>query len=241
MRMETQHADNEISYHKNAFETMGLEYRTNPWDEKKILRVLKFLGVFEINAHRVLDYGCGTAAFTPYLKKSFDSVIGLDITYSNIKIAKNIDKNCEYICGDGINLPFRDESMDAVFCGAILHHFPDVTEPIKEINRVLKQNGILFAVEGNEWNPLAFVQYRTRFGKGWKTKGHRPLNYLYVKRRFSQCGFTVRKINGISFAPSNAKGIWKLIKKMEPFLESIPLVNLLGGSLLVTAEKVDQV
>jgi SAM-dependent methyltransferase len=238
MKIEMQNVKEEISLYKQKFEEEGLKFRTNPWSENKKIKVLKLLGVPNLKAKLILDFACGTSPFAQYLKMSFDTVIGLDVAYTNLKIAKNINKSFEYICGDGANIPFKKKTFDAVFCVAILHHMPDPTPVLGEINRVLREEGVLFIAEGNYWNPLTFIQYQTKFGKGWKTEGHRPIDYISMKQKLTQSGFIVLRKKGINFAPPKVEGIWKVAKFMEPYLESLPLINMLGGSLLITAKKV---
>ena len=170
MKNYEKHQDEEISLYAKRFVNLKYEYRTSDWDEERKLKAFKWLGVFGLSRKYILDLGCGTATYTPYLGESFENVIGLDLSYSNIKIAKEIDKKSEYICGDGLNLPFKDRSFDAVFVGQVLHHFPDVTEPLKEINRVLKKNGILLNIEPNNWNPMVSLKYRKRVFKRKKDK-----------------------------------------------------------------------
>lgn len=58
-----------------------------------------------------------------------------------------------------------------------------------------------------------------------------------MNNKLDDAGFVILMRCGINFAPVNENGIWKLVKKIEPYLERLPLVNLLAGSLLITAKK----
>lgn len=49
-----------------------------------------------------------------------------------------------YIVGDILNLPFRDESADAIICNAVLEHVPEPQKAIKEMYRVLREGGKIF-------------------------------------------------------------------------------------------------
>ena len=237
MKIKTQNVGEEASYYKREFETKGLEYRTNEWSDNRKTKLLNLIGVFSLKGSRILDLGCGTAAFTPYLKRSFENAIGLDVAPINLKIAKNIDGSSEYICGDGNNLPFRDETFDAVFCGAVLHHFPGVAEPLKEINRVLRKSGLLFAADPNNWNPLASIM-RRQSTNPLTREGHCRINPYMIKKDLVQSGFILLRARGMNFTPPEVKGIWKFARLVEPYLELLPLINLLGGTLLITAKKV---
>ena len=232
-----QNTKEEIVLYKQRFEKLGHGYRSSSWDEGRKIKALERLGVFEINEPSILDFGCGTATYTPYLHKTFNHVIGLDVVFSNVKIAKYIDKPGDYVCGDGLSLPFKDASFDAVLCGQVLHHFPDIIYPVSELNRVLREDGFLFIIEPNDWNPLTSVRHRFPKKEYGYSHNEHSLGYIHMKNKLDDAGFVIIMRCGMNFAPANENGIWKLVKKIEPYLERLPLVNLLGGSLLITAKK----
>jgi len=240
MKIKTQNVKEESSYYVQEFEKEGQKYRTAEWDENRKLKLLNSIGVFNIKGLNILDFGCGTATFTPHLKKSFKNVIGLDVAMTNLKIAINLDDISKYICGDGNNLPFKDETFDAVFCGAVLHHFPDIIAPLREINRVLRKGGFLFAAEPNNWNPLAIVQ-RRKSSNPLTHKGHSQLTFSIIEGKSIESGFTIFRKRSVNFTPPEIKGIWKLAKLIEPYIESLPLINMFGGTLLVSAMKVKNI
>ena len=242
MKNYEKHQDEEIFLYAKRFENLKYEYRTSDWDEERKLKAFKWFGIFDLSGKYILDLGCGTATYTSYLGESFENVIGLDLSHNNIKIAKEVDKKSEYVCGDGLNLPFKERSFDAVFVGQVLHHFPDVKEPLKEINRILKKNGILFNIEPNDWNPMVTLKYRKRVFKKEKSsyERHHALGYIYMKKCLTSTGFLVMNKRGINFTPPKGAGIWRFIRHVEAYLESSPL-NLFGGSLLITARKVRSV
>lgn len=43
------------------------------------------------------------------------------------------------------SIPFEEESFDVVIANHMLYHVPNINKALKEINRVLKSEGILFA------------------------------------------------------------------------------------------------
>src|SRR6478672_3807872 len=57
------------------------------------------------------------------------------------KILDPVDTYHPDIVGDIHNLPFADESIDAVICLAVLEHVEDPIKAMKEIYRVLKKDG----------------------------------------------------------------------------------------------------
>lgn len=59
----------------------------------------------------------------------------------NIVHAPGVD-----VVGDAHALPWRDASVDAVFCEAVLEHVADAARAVAEMHRVLKVGGRVFAV-----------------------------------------------------------------------------------------------
>ena len=60
------------------------------------------------------------------------------------------------LLGDGLNLPFADDTFGAVFSQAVLEHVPDPQRAVDEMHRVLRPGGQLF-VEAAYMQPLHAV------------------------------------------------------------------------------------
>lgn len=117
---------------------------------------------------KVLDVGCGTGVFGIDMAKQGGEIIGLDISPEAIRFAnhwaKKKDLTFKGLVGDAENLPFKDNSFDLVFFGAVLHHFPNPEKAICEAERVLKNGGRLVLVEPNGNNPiLQLSRFLARF------------------------------------------------------------------------------
>lgn len=109
----------------------------------------------------VLDAGCGTGKCSiPFAKLGF-KVIGVDISEKAIEVACQKAEEAKlsiiFRVADLEALPFEDNTFDIVFCGGVLHHFPSLNKVEKELHRVLKEKGKLFAYEANRSNPITFL------------------------------------------------------------------------------------
>ncbi len=89
----------------------------------------------------VADVGAGTgfiaAGLAPLVRRVYvvdGSAAMLDVARKNLSGFENI----EYHQADGLELPFPDESLDAVFANMYLHHCPDPLAAIREMVRVLR-------------------------------------------------------------------------------------------------------
>ncbi len=96
---------------------------------------------------RVLDVGCGTGYTTSGVlrREGVSEVVGLDMNPVQLKRAvKNLclERGRTFISrGDADNLPFIDNSFDAVISVGAIEYFPDPERTIKEMARVTKSNG----------------------------------------------------------------------------------------------------
>jgi SAM-dependent methyltransferase len=105
---------------------------------------------------RVLDVGCGTGYTTRGILKRANvaEAIGLDMTPVQLgRASKNLRSSRARVSlyrGDVENLPFRDQSFDAVVSVGAIEYFPNPQKALKEMARVAKPNGAV-VVCGPEW------------------------------------------------------------------------------------------
>jgi len=96
---------------------------------------------------RVLDVGCGTGYTTSGILRleNVCDVVGLDMNPVQLKRARrnlSPEKDRTTISrGDADNLPFIDESFDAVISVGAVEYFPDPERTVKELARVTKPGG----------------------------------------------------------------------------------------------------
>lgn len=96
--------------------------------------------------HDVLDCGCGTGSMIQLLHEKYPDkhYVGLDLTPEMIRIAqaKRLS-NTKFIVGDSENLPFTEESFDAVICSNSFHHYPNPQNFFDSTYQVLRKGGRL--------------------------------------------------------------------------------------------------
>jgi ubiquinone/menaquinone biosynthesis C-methylase UbiE len=97
----------------------------------------------------ILEIGCGRGAGSGLIKKEFRprQIHAMDLDIDMIKKAETYlspkgKEGIAFFVGDVCNLPYTDETMDAVFGFGVLHHITDWQGALKEIVRVLKTGGI---------------------------------------------------------------------------------------------------
>ncbi|MBF0224412.1 MAG: bifunctional demethylmenaquinone methyltransferase/2-methoxy-6-polyprenyl-1,4-benzoquinol methylase UbiE [Desulfobacterales bacterium] len=102
-----------------------------------------------------LDIATGTGDIPILLsqKQEIVSITGIDlskemITLGNKKIIKKgLENKVKLIIGDGVILPFPDQSFDVVTIGFGIRNFYDMKNSLKNIHRVLKKDGRLLIIE----------------------------------------------------------------------------------------------
>lgn len=126
----------------------------------------------DIKGETILDIGSGFGSLTMELarNKPDSKVYGIDLHDSLTGQAKmNADvlgvSNVEFRTGSAYALPFEADSADVATCFFMLHHLEDIKFALFEIKRVLKNGGLLIAVE-----PLAHQHHHgpQLSEDGWK-------------------------------------------------------------------------
>ncbi|XP_073840030.1 uncharacterized protein [Musca autumnalis] len=103
-------------------------------------RVAQFLSNLEPGSV-VCDVGCGSGRYLTQCNPSICTV-GVDRCYRLSRVAK--EKGGEVALCDNLELPFRDESFDAVLSIAVVHHFATTERRInalRELARILRIGG----------------------------------------------------------------------------------------------------
>ena len=122
-------------------------------------RIIAFSRKYNFENKKILDVGCGTKPYENIFKNC--QYVGIDIKgASHDDNLKNVDKFY-----DGENIPFDDREFDLVICTEVLEHSENPKILTKEINRVLKEGGLLFITIPFVWNehaiPFDFRRYTT--------------------------------------------------------------------------------
>uniref|UniRef100_A0A1I8P077 Methyltransferase type 11 domain-containing protein n=1 Tax=Stomoxys calcitrans TaxID=35570 RepID=A0A1I8P077_STOCA len=103
-------------------------------------RVAQFLSNLEAGSV-VCDVGCGSGRYLTQCNPSICTV-GVDRCYRLSRVAK--EKGGEVALCDNLELPFRDESFDAVLSIAVVHHFATTerrVNALRELARILRIGG----------------------------------------------------------------------------------------------------
>ncbi|ACK73679.1 Methyltransferase type 11 [Gloeothece citriformis PCC 7424] len=104
------------------------------------------------SAANVLDLGCGTGRLLHRLATQFPHLrgTGLDLSKEMLRQARQRNqypKRLIYIQGNAESLPFAQGQFDAVFNTISFLHYPNPTQVLSEVKRVLNQGGRFYLAD----------------------------------------------------------------------------------------------
>ena len=147
----------------NRVISLGIDIK---WRKK----VVKIVG--KNNPKQILDIATGTGDLALMMAELHpDKIIGLDISEGMLAVGKekianvNLSEKIEMIVGDSEEMPFEDNTFDAITVSFGVRNFANLDKGIKEIARVLKPSGVLVILETS--NPMKFP-----FKQGYKLYTH---------------------------------------------------------------------
>ncbi|HLF51593.1 bifunctional demethylmenaquinone methyltransferase/2-methoxy-6-polyprenyl-1,4-benzoquinol methylase UbiE [Flavobacterium sp.] len=130
---------------------------------KKVLQL-----VADTNPKTILDIATGTGDLAILMTETnAEKIIGLDISAGMLEVgrkkieAKKLADKIEMILADSENMPFEDNTFDAITVAFGVRNFENLEKGLSEILRVLKPNGIFVILETS-------VPEKTPFKQGYK-------------------------------------------------------------------------
>jgi demethylmenaquinone methyltransferase/2-methoxy-6-polyprenyl-1,4-benzoquinol methylase len=106
------------------------------------------------NPENILDIATGTGDLAINLTKTrAKKIIGLDISEGMLNVGRKkikerkLNSLVEMIIGDSENLPFKNDSFDAISVAFGVRNFENLEKGLSEIYRVLKVNGVFVVLE----------------------------------------------------------------------------------------------
>ena len=166
---------------------------------------------------KILDVATGSGRTLKQLRGAFskENIVGLDLSGSYLKEASRFISNLEgdlieLVKGNAEELPFEDNSHQAISCVYLFHELPRTVREnvLKEFFRVLEPGGILVIADSIQENDSPdFIQIMENFHKSF----HEPFYCDYIKDDISS------KIENIGFNNIKTKSffmtkVWSAVK-----------------------------
>ena len=124
--------------------------------KRRAIKATRFDDLVQDKNLHILDVGCGNGKVLCELKeRGFKHLFGVE---PDRELIKNIPSDITVLPKPAEDLPFEDGSMDVIFIYGVLHHLKGEEaweQSFSEIDRVLKDGGLLFIIE-----PASSLVYR---------------------------------------------------------------------------------
>jgi 2-polyprenyl-3-methyl-5-hydroxy-6-metoxy-1,4-benzoquinol methylase len=162
-------------YWTNRFRNENKIWGDNP--SKSAYHAIELFQTFKIN--KILVPGSGYGRHTKLFSSSGYDVTGIEISSEACSIAKKNDPNTKILNSSVLDIGFKNETFDAIYCFNVLHLFREKERKkfIYKCYQELKINGICFFV--------VFSEEEESYGKGkeiekntFESKPGRPVHYF---------------------------------------------------------------
>lgn len=134
---------------------------------KKVVEI-----VANTNPKFILDIATGTGDMAINLAETnAEKIVGLDISEGMLDVGKQkilkkgLQDKIEMVVGDSENLPFENDTFDAITVGFGVRNFETLEKGLSEIYRVLKPNGIFVILETSVPTKTPFKQGYNMYSK----------------------------------------------------------------------------
>ena len=210
-----------------------------PGDERDAWKRTILESMSNRNGLKILDVGTGPGFFAMISAELGNEVTAVDLSENMLEKAKNNallrGLSIDFMQGDAENLNLPDGQFDVVTNKCLLWTLPDPVKAITEWKRVLKDDGMVIAIDG-DWHDKG-IMYRiiraasdiVRMLKGnaypyifrkhyAPIKKDLPLFSLkpeQVKRYFYDAGFTSVSIEEMDELCSSARKNGKILDKLD--------------------------
>jgi len=116
-------------------------------ERKRVKAIFKLIDIR--SRDRVIEVGCGAGNVIE--RAPCGILFGMDLSETILNKAKRrMNKEAFLLQADAQNLPYRDRIFERVICSEVLEHILDPSAALKEIARVLKNQGIAVVSFPNE-------------------------------------------------------------------------------------------
>lgn len=190
---EQQHA-REAAFHNALAHSLDADFAFEPAFTAPTAMENRFIvsDMGDLRGKRVLDLGCGSGDAALYFASRGAESCCCDISQGMTDLVRkragmnNLTLHAE-TCG-AESLSFPDNHFDYVYAHGVLHHVADRQLAYRDIRRVLKPGGAVYAVEPLKGNPAIWI-YRLMATK-MRSDDEAPLSVGEVKnlaRHFTDC------------------------------------------------------
>ncbi|MEW6733787.1 MAG: class I SAM-dependent methyltransferase [Acidobacteriota bacterium] len=150
---------------------------------------------------RVLDTMCGSGELLHDAPANKWHIFCNDLSIDILQCADASDNHFTYVCADSSQLPFAENSFDAVLVRGGLHHFPEYEKLIGEFYRILKPGGMFICSEPTDDFPfyrlLRTILYRSM--DMFDAETEQALKTSEFRHHLNSVGFKLKELARFGF------------------------------------------
>ena len=213
----------------------------SPAGRLRLARRVKMISSHLKPGMTVLELGCGAGYFTQELARSGADIIAIDVSPELLEIARTkcSSQNVEYQIQNAYALSYSEAVFDSVVGSSVLHHL-EIEEALRDIYRVLKPRGSIYFTEPNMLNPQIAIQKNIPWIK--RKLGDSPDETAFFRwklwRLLERIGYRDVRVDPFDFLhPKTPAPLINRVKAFGRFLEKMPVISELAGSLYIRAVK----
>jgi alkylated DNA repair protein alkB family protein 8 len=230
--MRKEYANELLAASRAGYNTIAPEFsrtRGTFWPE------LAFVRDLIPEESRLLDIGCGNGRFLGTLEGKAVSYTGIDFSEGLVGVAHARYRErpqTEFVVGDALALPFRDDSFDNTVSFAVLHHIPSREYRVRflrEAARVTKPGGFIILTAWNVWHsrPRIVLEFALKkllggthtdfgdaildFGKEKNARYVHALSMREIRSLVHEAGLTLERLEKIR-RPSGEENFFVMLR-----------------------------
>jgi len=153
---------------------------------------------------KILDVGYGNGIVVKKLIDAGADVFGIDYSTAGVIAAKKLCENSRIIKASTTHLPFRKEIFDKIFSLSTMEYLAenDLEMCLRDVKRVLKQDGVVLIHIPNPWGELVNRLYKKVFRKGSSSSKSKTLK---SNKRVRE-----KAVGGKSYSPVSLRRILRI-------------------------------
>ncbi len=204
----------------------GRSYSKDVHLENRVKMVRAIFG--KLPSSRVLDVACADGeilrGFTAH-----HEIYGLDFTSVFVEEARKVGLKAFQCDFSKETFPFENNFFDVVFSGETIEHIIDTDLFLSQINRVLKDEGLLIMTVPNIRTPVSFLMMLLglppQFSARYRSPHYRDFTFKTLKLALHNNGFEIEKACGASvYVPGLGETLGALARFFPGWSSQIVLI-----------------
>lgn len=180
-----------------------VEKDRDPWDllkagvnKRRAALLKKHIG----KAGLVLDIGCAFGIYSAFLRNLGNYVISLDASKRMVSEGNSRFNELTFTRGRAEELPFKDDTFNAVLCVGTLIYSSDRKKFLAELYRALRKRGKLCVIERNRSSPLHGIIGKIKRNEKYVDARSSYFTKGEMKKLLTEADFKITKISGDEIA-----------------------------------------